>query len=324
VTEPSDPAPASALEIAVAVHLAAFVIGVSWAFGGNADWVRTPISIWGSLGIVLTVAGLAWARPAGPVRREALGWAWPILALNALVAASCLTPGMTALQFQGQTLFMPARVAWWIPSTTRADLALRALWLFDGIYFSCLNLALVASRRRTIRFLLAAAAVNAVALAVFGTVQRLVGAPGLYFGAVPSPQEAFFASFVYDNHWGAFALLSLGALAGLTLRSLGRRGAGLFRGPAFGGWVAAVLIGLSIPLSGSRACSLLLALMAALAAVQGFPRMARALKLSSGGPRTALALAGAVAALSIAGAWMVAGDAIQARTAKTREQLGAM
>jgi O-antigen ligase len=324
VTRPSDPAPASALEIAVAVHLAAFVIGVSWAFGGNADWVRTPISIWGSLGIVLTVAVLAWARPAGPVRREALGWAWPVLALNALVAVSCLTPGMTALQFRDQTLFIPARVAWWIPSTTRPDLALRALWLFDGIYCSCLNLALVASRRRTIRFVLAAVAANAVALAVFGTVQKLVGAPGLYFGAVPTPQPAFFASFVYDNHWGAFALLSLGALAGLTLRSLGRRGAGFFRGPAFGGWVAAVLIGLSIPLSGSRACTLLLALMATLAAVQGLPRMAHALRLSAGGPRTTLALAAAVAALSIAGAWMIAGDAIQARTAKTREQLGAM
>ncbi len=158
----------------------------------------------------------------------------------------------------------------------------------------------------------------------FGTVQKLVGATGIYFGAVRSPQEYFFASFVYNNHWGAFALLSFAALCGLTLRSMGRPGAGLLRGPALGGLVAALLVGISVPLSGSRAGSLLLAVLAAAAAAQALPRLAGALRRSGTGRTGALAIVGLAAALAVAGAWIVAGDVIRARAAKTREQLGAM
>ncbi len=323
MTPPPAPLPPRPLEIAVAVQVTVLLVGTSWAFGGNADWVRTPIALWGSVGILLTATALfsgAAARPLRPV----VGWVWPVLALNLLVAASCLHPGFRTLQFRGEALLMPTRVPWWIPSSTNAGLALRALWLFDGIYFSCLNLALGVGRRGTLRLVLAAAALNGLALAVFGTVQKLVGATGIYFGAFPSPQENFFASFVYNNHWGAFALLAFAALCGLTLSSMGRPGAGMHRGPALGGLVAALLIGISVALSGSRAGSLLLAVLAAAAAAQALPRIARALSLAGTGRNGALAIVGLATALAVAGAWMVAGDVIQARAAKTREQLGAM
>ncbi len=317
------PLPPRRLELAVAAHVAVLLVGTSWAFGGNAEWVRTPISLWGSVGILLTAAAIL-GRPPGPSRRTAVGWTWPILALNLLVAVSCLNPGFRTLQFRGEALLLPAHVPWWTPSSTDAGLALRSLWLFDGLYFSCLNLALGVGRRRTLRLLLAVAALNGLALAVFGTVQKLVGATGIYFGAVPSPQENFFASFVYDNHWGAFALLAFAALCGLTLRYADHPGAGFLRGPALGGLVAALLLGLSVPLSGSRAGTLLLVILAAAAAAQGIPRMARALHRSGAGRSGALALVSLAAALAVAGAWMVAGDVLQTRAAKTREQLGAM
>ena len=313
------------LESAVAAHLAVFIVGVSWAFGGNADWVRTPISIWGSLGILLALASMADRRLRDRIPAGTLRWVWPVVALNGIVAASCLTPGFRQLVFRGEAFLLPVRVDWWNPSTTRVGVTLRALWLFDGIYFSCLNLALSVGRRRIIRILLAAAVGNALALSVFGTVQKLVGATGIYFGSVRTPHEFFFASFVYDNHWGAFVILMFGACIGLTLRyATGGRGAGFFHGPAPAGLVAATLLGISIPLSGSRACTLLLAVFICVALVRGIPRLSGALRHSGTARAGAAAAIAAAAILAVAGTWLVAGDVIRARTAKTRDQFAAM
>jgi len=302
-----------------------FIVGVSWAFGGNADWVRTPISIWGSLGILLALGSVADRRLRNRPLAGTLPWVWPVVVLNGLVAVSCLTPGFRYLAFRNETFIMPVRVDWWLPSTTRAGLALRSLWLFDGIYFSCLNLALSVGRRRIIRIVLAAAVGNALALSVFGTVQKLVGSTGIYFGSVRAPHEYFFASFVYDNHWGAFIILMVGACVGLTLRyAPGARGEGFFHGPAFGGIVAAALLAISIPLSGSRAGTVLLGILLVVALVRGFPRIAGALRLSGASPGRALAAMAVAAVVAVAGVWAVAGDVIQARTSKTREQIATM
>jgi O-antigen ligase len=313
------------MELAVAAHVAVFVVGVSWAFGGNADWVRTPISIWGSLGMALTVALLAGRGTRRAIISGTIPWALPIVALAAVVATSCLTPGFRYLALGKDTLMMPERVDWWIPTCARPGTAIRALWLFAGIYFSCLNIALAVGHRHVIRFLLAVAVANAIALSVFGTVQKLVGSTGIYFGAVRSPQNYFFASFVYDNHWGAFTILMLGACVGLVLRyAEGTRGEGFFHGPAFAGLVAACVIAISIPLSGSRACTLLLLILAAVATFQGSPRVSRALRNSGVTPVGAFVAMAVAAALTIGAVWFVAGDVIRARVSTTREQVAAM
>lgn len=142
------------------------MIGVSWAFGGNADWVRTPIAAWGSVGILLTLvaAVVFFSHEAGG---RILAWAWPILALNGIVTASCLTPGLKPIVFGSEALFMPVSVPWWLPSSAQPSVTLAALWLFDGIYFSCLNVALLVTRRRLLRIILAVSVANAFALAVF-------------------------------------------------------------------------------------------------------------------------------------------------------------
>ena len=312
---PEPRSPPATLELVVAAQLVLFLIGASWAFGGNADWVRTPLSAWGSIGIALTLV-------AAPSRPGALSWSWPILILNGLVLSSCLTPGFRTLPYGGGAFLMPVRVDWWIPSAARASVALRALWLFDGIYFSCLNLALVVARRGTIRVVLAAAVANALALSVFGTVQKLVGATGIYFGSVPTPHPQFFASFVYDNHWGAFIILMMGVCVGLVIRySRGSREAGFFRGPALVGLVAACLLALSVPLSGARACTLLLGILIAVALARGIPRVSRALDASGIPPPAALAGMALAAVVAVAAVWTVAGDVIEARASKTQEQV---
>lgn len=313
------------IERLVAAHIASFLVGVTWAFGGNADWVRTPISLWGSVGMLLTAWILSHRETRAASPSGAAAWAWPVIGLNGLVLVSCLTPGFRFLHYGSEVYLLPLRISWWIPSAARPELALRSLWLFDGIYFSCLNIALTVGRRGIIRALLGIAVGNALALSVFGTVQKLIGSTGIYFGAVKSPQDYFFASFVYDNHWGAYIILTMGACLGLVLRyANGSRGGGFFHGPSLVGLAAAVLIGLSVPLSGARACSILLSILVGIAVAKGAPRIARSLRGSGVTPPVAyggMALAGIVAAL---GAWAVTGDVIQSRVSKARTQVAAM
>jgi O-antigen ligase len=313
------------LESVVMAQLIVLVVGVSWAFGGNADWVRTPISIWGSLGFFITLAILIWPRLRHSAYPGTLHWTLPVLALNGFVALSCTNPGLRLITIGGDTFFLPVPTNWWVPSAARPEIALRALWLFDGIYFSCLNGALVLRRRRTIRILLAVVVGNALALSIFGIAQNLSGATGIYFGLVRSPQEHFFASFVYANHWGAFVVLMIGACIGLILRySFGSHGEGFFRGPAFAGTIAALTMGISVPLSGSRACTFLLVLMLLIAGLHGTPRISRALRFSGLSSAFSLAAIAVAAGLALGTIWYVAGNVIEARASKTREQVSEM
>jgi O-antigen ligase len=301
------------------------LVGVTWAFGGNAEWVRTPISLWGSIGVALTLA-LAAARPplAAGVRRV-LSWIWPVLALNALVLASCATAGFRAVSAGADTLLVPVRIDWWVPSSAGAAASLRALWLFDGVYFTCANIALAVGRRRTLRLLLGVAFANSVALSVFGTVQKLAGSTGIYFNAVRAPHPFFFASFVYDNHWGAYCVLALGAGLGLTLRYSGNpQSRGLLQGPVMAGLVSLLLVGLTVPLSGSRACTLLMAALAACGLAKGSRIVSRSLRLYGLPPAASILCMAAAFVLALASIWYIAGGVIEARMHKTKEQAAEM
>lgn len=321
----SPTSPARKLEAAAAVHATLFLVGVSWAFGGNADWVRAPISMWGSLSVLITLAAALNRDVTGGPAAGTFKWMLPVLALNALVLASLLSPGLRDVSYGDSHYFIPLRVPWWRPSSARPDVALRALWLFDGIYFACLNVMLLVTKRSVIRGMLAVVVANALALSVFGTIQKLVGSTGIYFGSVRSPQDYFFASFVYDNHWASFILLMLGACAGMILRRVrdSQRG-GFFRGPALFGVVAAFLMAVTIPMSGSRFCTLLMFLLLCAALVKGTPALYRVLRISDI-PRPAanlilLAAAGAAAW----GAWMIVGGFFSSRVLKAGDQIREM
>lgn len=315
----------TALEAIAATHVATLIVATTWAFGGNADWVRVPLSLWGTLGIVLFLCVALLPRLRAVAHPRTLRWIWPIGILNLMVLASCMTPGFRQVSFGPQPLMVPVRLNWWVPSSAHAETSLRAVWLFDALYFSVLNVALLVRRRHSLRLLLAAAVGNALALSVFGTVQKLTGSTGIFFGAVKTPQPMFFASFVYDNHWGAFAILMLGACIGLSLRyALGAARGGFFRGPALAGIVTAVLLGLSIPLSGSRACTFLLMVLCLMAATRGLPIVARALQSSGTSKAGAYGAVVCAAALCAASVWYVAGQVIEARASKTKEQVSDM
>ena len=165
--------PLRPLEWAVLTHLAIFVVGTTWAFGGAAEWLRPLLAWWGSLGLLLTLTAVqdrsawrdGWMQP--------LVWLAPLVVFNALVFASLLHPSLREVKFDTEILLAKGEGSPWIPSSTRISDALPGLWLFDAIWISCFNLALVVRQRRAIRGLLIIVASNALALAIFGTVQQL-------------------------------------------------------------------------------------------------------------------------------------------------------
>ena len=322
---PPDQRPLHPIERAVLVHLAILLLGTTWGFGGGAEWLRPIIAWWGSLGLLLTIAAVSdraawrdgWMRP--------LRWLVPLVGFDLLVLVGCLHPSFRALTFDAEIILVPTPTSAGLPTSTRPLLSLYALWLFNALWISAFNLALVIRQRRTLRGVLIAIGVNALILAVFGTVQKLSHADGLFFGAVPSPQKHFFASFIYHNHWGAFALLSTAVFLALIWHYARRRDdRDFFHSPAIGGLVAVLLLGLTIPLSNSRSSTLLIVALLGGACfhwIFHLVKKRRRFKESVAAP-----LSAALAAIVLAGAgvWFVAQDSITVRLTLTKEQVGAM
>ncbi|MEX2044869.1 MAG: O-antigen ligase family protein [Opitutus sp.] len=297
----------------------------SWAFGGNADWVREPLCIWGSLGVLISIAALLDRRAWADGWMRPIHWFWPFLAFNGFVILGTLNPSFRAISYEGDILYANTggKPGW--PSSALPALALRALWAFDAIWIACFNIALVIRQRRALRAVLLVLVVNAIVLSVFGTVQKLSRADGLFFDAVPSPQEYFFSSFVYHNHWGAFMVLLISASLGIIWRQARRIEArDFFHSPIFAGVVVIVLLAASVPLSGSRSCTLLVTMLLAGAFLDGMADVVRKRRFYN--ESIAPPILGAIAALVlvIAGTWFVASDTIIMRVEKTRDQVADM
>lgn len=251
------------LERAVLLQFSSLYLFTTWAFGGQAPWARLGIALLGGAGIALFFVACWLRRPAGSGRAHpALKYLWPLWLYDALVITSCFNPGFREVVIAGEPSLVMARPNPWLPSAALPRLAARELWQFNALLLSAFNLFLVLQRRSRLRQILLLLAGNAVALAVFGTFQKLAGAPGLWFGAVASPQPRFFATFIYHNHWGAFVVLSLAVCLAL-LFYYERRG-GLRDGwhsPLLLGAVATLLLAASVPLSASRSCTVLAGLL---------------------------------------------------------------
>lgn len=246
------------LEWLTIAHVSVFAIATTWAFGGQADWIRMPLVAWGSLGAFITLAVLL-NRERAAASQRVLWCLLPLVAFNAVTIAASFNPSFAEMRYEGEILLanMGANDNW--PSSARPVLARQALWQFDAIWLACFNLLLVVRSRRALRVLLLLLCVNAFVLSVFGTVQKLGHAPGLYFGAVPSPQKHFFSTFVYHNHWGAFALLSLAIATAMVAHVVRRhQTGGFFDSPALTGLVGILFISATIPLSASRSSTILM------------------------------------------------------------------
>lgn len=247
----------------VLFHFSTLLIVSSWAFGGQAPWVRQVIAAWGTLGVLLFIIGCATRdKSTGDGTWPALRWLWPLWLYDLLVGASCFNAGFKEVVIAGRASLVMADPVWWLPSAARPMMTWKELWQFNVIVLSCCNLRLILHRRRLVRTALLVIGCNAVALAVLGTFQKLAHADGLWFGLVHSPNPRFFASFIYHNHWGAFTLLNTAVCLGLLFHFMRRGGhRDIWHSPVLLGALAILLLTLSVPLSASRSSTVLVSLL---------------------------------------------------------------
>jgi O-antigen ligase len=316
---------ASLLEKLVLGHFTSLLLLTTWGFGGQAPWVRQGIAVWGTAGVLLFLAA-CWSRGTTAAGRfsPALRFLWPLWLFDALVIASGFNPSFRETVVAGEALLVVADPISWLPSAARPALAWKELWQFNVIVLSCFNLLLVLSGRRQVRTVLFILAANAVALAVFGTFQKLAGATGLWFGLVPSPNARFFSTFIYHNHWGAFILLNTAVCLALLFHAYRRGGQrDIWHSPVLLGAVVTLLLAVTVPLSASRSCTVLIGLLLVAALTHFLWRLIRRRReqqASAWLPVAAIVLAVGLAA---GAAGYLGRKAIAERVHQTTQQLAA-
>ncbi len=255
----------SSVDKIVLVHFGALLVFTSWAFGGQAPWARHIIAWGGTAGLLLFLWACASRhRSTDEKSHPALRFLWPLWLYDLVVIVSYFNPSFREAVIGGQPSLVLANPNPWLPSSARPLLAVRELWQFNGLVLSSFNLLLVLHRRSQVRLVLFLLAGNAVVLAILGTFQKLVGASGLWFGLVTSPNKHFFSTFIYHNHWGTFTLLNTAVCVALLFHYHRRGGhRDLWHSPVLLGAVATLLLALSVPLSTSRSCTVMVGLLLA-------------------------------------------------------------
>lgn len=303
-------------------HLGATSVACAWAFGGQSTWARTGLLVAGTAGIALFLWTAVGAARVGTPRWRAWRFIWPLLVFDLVTLVAAINPSFRVVAAEGQEFLVQQRPPFaWLPSSAVPDAALRELWLLNGIVFSAHNLLFVTSRR-VLRRLLLVLATNAVVLAVLGTFQKLLGATGLWFGLVPSPNPYFFATFVYHNHWGAFALLHAACWAGLLHHHFSQpEGRDVWHSPFLSGAVGALLLVLTAPLSGSRSSTILLGLLLAGGALHLAGTLARARRAQGRSALAPLAAIVLVVVLAAGSIFWLARPMIERRLGQTARQV---
>ncbi len=307
----------------VLLHFGALLLFTSWAFGGQAPWARQIIAWWGTAGLLLFL----WAagthhRPSAGEFHPALRFLWPLWLYDVLVIVSCFNPGFRETIVAGQPSLVLVNPNPWLPTAALPLLAAKELWQFNGLVLSSFNLLLVLHRRRQVRSVLFLLAGNAVVLAVFGTFQKLVGAKGLWFGLVPSPNTHFFSTFIYHNHWGAFTLLNTAVCVALLFHYHRRGGhRDIWHSPVLLGAVVTLLLAISVPLSASRSCTVLVGALLAGALIHFLLRVIRQRREKHESALLPVAGIALAAILSLAAISYLGRDVIVQRAELTSEQL---
>lgn len=107
----------------------------------------------------------------------------------------------------------------WLPSGVRVPLERWGPWrmfiIYAATWLTVCSLWVGLTRRRSVQALFIVIAANGVALAGFGILQKL-WSNGKMFWSWTSPNDSFFASFVYKNHAGNYLDLVLAVTCGLA------------------------------------------------------------------------------------------------------------
>lgn len=320
---------ASQREKLVVAHVALVAVASAWLLGGigpRLEWIIAALAT--------PAYYFLFAEARDRVRnhdrdgfRRLLRWIAPLLAIAVFIIISALNPSHRPAFLYNTYVLRPVAHADWLPASALPLASLRVLACFGGLAATGLTLAFCIYSRRLLRTLILLLAFNALALAVLGTLQRQADAPGPYFGFVTSHNPAWFATFLYHNHWGAFAVLSTAATLGLVFHSL--------RSPPDNGWfhgpgplltLSALLVAATAPLSSSRSATVLMALLAIAAGAASLRHHFRTRRRNRQQPLRASYLFGLLALFATLGGlvFFQSREVIQLRFTQTLEQLSSL
>lgn len=241
------------LSMLAVLHAAVLFLFLSWRYGGMEPGARF-LAGWLVLPAPVITACALWRMPPD-LRRRAL-WIIVPLALFALqIGIGALNPCRKEYLYWDTPVLRAVDFVRWLPTSALPGATIGDFGLNAGLALCGLNLMLTRPARPLLRGVLWLVAINGLVLAGVGTVFHLRDATAI-LGKVPSPNPNFFSTFVYHNHWGAFALLCAGSVWSLALY-IERRTAPtpLTQTPApFLGLIGLVII-TAIPLSSARAAT---------------------------------------------------------------------
>lgn len=308
------------------VHAGLVVIVSAWLLGGMGpigEWIVAALAA-PSLALLISEARARRAAGDRSGCRRMLRWAAPLICLALWVVVSALNPSHRPAFIYDSYVLRPVEHIRWLPASANPAGSLRILACLGGLAATGLALAFCVQSRRALRGLILVLSLHALALAVLGTLQHQTGATGPFFGAHPKVNDAWFATFLYHNHWGAFAVLHAAATLGLVFHSLRHPPArGWHQGPGPLLALVSLLIAATAPLSSSRSATLMMLVLAGVAA--GFAtlhawRSARR-RRSSGAGLLRLALVGGLLAAAGGLVAFQSREIIAVRVAATREQI---
>lgn len=253
-------------------------------------------------------------------------WSAPLAALALFAIISALNPSHAVALLGGVEVLRPIPHVEWLPASATPVGSLRVFACLGGLACVGLNLAFCVQSRRGLRLLAQCLSLHALGLAVVGTLQRQLGSAGPWFGKTTAVNEAWFSTFLYHNHWGAFAVLHVAATFAGVFHALRR--------PEIRGWhhtpgpllaLTALLIAATAPLSTSRSATALVALLCAAAAIGAVVHARR--KTQNAGHAPSRWVLGLTILCVVGGGLLVfqqSGDILSARMAKTIDQVSAI
>ena len=228
---PSRRVPVHPLEQVLLIVVSAHLVFLPWALGARDLWSQLVSLGLSSLSIVIALLPRTYdgdlinnALPFG-LRTWPKLFRFPIFWLGLLflgyIVIQALNPAFRhTITPDKQGWFMaPIAHLTWLPTGMDVPFAQagpwRALIIYGSVWLSVCAVWVGFTRRKSLRTLLTVLAVNAVALAILGFVQRGLALDKI-FGFWEPPASYFVSSFTYKNHAGAYFNLMLTLCAGLA------------------------------------------------------------------------------------------------------------
>ncbi len=232
-------------------------------------WLASGTTLWAASFLL----AMGWLTPFfvgmhlhGGLGRDSLPFPYFILGLLpfllsvVILIIGAFFPSLETLVIGSQDyLVLEAPESAWLPTLTFTGNAVFSVFLTGSLFMAALGILFIADSHHMLRLLLLSGGVNAALLAVFGMMGAFFEWQKILFFITPSAE--FFATFPLMEHWGAFALLWVFVLCGISDQWIRRDGFGVYL--SHGGiWVfiATLILSLSIVFYGTLLQQTLLAL----------------------------------------------------------------